>query len=93
VRPYKQFKPPPPPNQLNQLKAMLRIRIQVYPHHFGKLDPDLDPHQNGKLGPDPDPHQSDKQDPDPDSHQSEKVEALESHFRALEVPNRGRSEW
>jgi hypothetical protein len=38
------------------------------PHHFGKLDPDLDshPHQSGKL--------------DPDLHQSKKVEALESFW-------------
>ncbi len=39
---------------------------------------------------DPDPHQSEKldpMDPDLDSHKSEKVEALESHFGALEGPN------
>jgi hypothetical protein len=47
--------------------------------HFGKLDPD------------PDPHQSEKQDPDP--HQSENVEALESHFKALEGSNLEKSEW
>jgi hypothetical protein len=60
------------------------------PHHFGKLDPDLDPHphQSGKL--DPDLHKSEKQDPDP--HQSEKLEALEGHFGALEGPNLGKRE-
>jgi hypothetical protein len=40
------------------------------PHHFGKLDPDLDSH----------PHQSEKLDPDPHPHQSKKVEALESFW-------------
>jgi hypothetical protein len=29
--------------------AVLRIRIRMDPHHFGKLDP----HQVGKLAPDP----------------------------------------
>ncbi len=42
---------------------------------------DLEPHQIGKL----DPDQSEKIDPDP--HQSEKVEAVESHFGALEDPS------
>ncbi len=48
---------------------------------LGKLDPDLDPEQSGKL------------DPDPEPHQSEKVEALESHFGALEGLNLEKSEW
>jgi hypothetical protein len=52
-------------------------------HHFGKLNPD--PHQSGKL--DPGQHQSEKYDLD--LQQSEEVEALEGHFRALEVPNLG----
>jgi hypothetical protein len=52
----------------------------VYPHHFGKLDPDLDPHQSGK------------QDPD-QTESGETVEALEGHFGTLEGPNLGKSEW
>ncbi len=39
---------------------MLRIRIRVDPHHFGKLDPDPDPHESGKLDPDLYPQQSEK---------------------------------
>jgi hypothetical protein len=56
---------------LDVSNSVLRIRILMDPHHFGKLDPD--PHHSGRL--DPDPHQSEKQDPDP--HQSEKEEAFE----------------
>jgi hypothetical protein len=41
----------------------------------------MDRHNFGKLN--PDEHQSGKPDPD----QSEKMEALESHFGALEGPN------
>jgi hypothetical protein len=41
-------------------KQMLRIRIRMDPHQFGK--------------PDPDPHQSKKQGPDP--HQSQLLEAV-----------------
>jgi hypothetical protein len=59
------------------LRAVLRFRIRMDPHHFGKLDPD--PHQSRKL--DPDPHQSGKLDPDP--HQSKKMK--EGQFGALEA--------
>jgi hypothetical protein len=34
--------------------AVLRVRIRMDPHHFGKLDPD--PHQSEKPDADPDPH-------------------------------------
>jgi hypothetical protein len=40
------------------LHPVLRIRICVDPHHYGKLDPDKDPHQSEKQDPVPDPHQS-----------------------------------
>jgi hypothetical protein len=49
---------------------MLRIRIRINPHQFGK--PDTDPHQSKK--PAPDPHQSKKQGPD--LHQSRLLEAV-----------------
>ncbi len=35
--------------------SVLRVRIRIDPHLFGKLDPDPDSHQSEKL--DPDPHQ------------------------------------
>jgi hypothetical protein len=58
-----------------RLSSVLRIRIHMDPHHFGKLDPD--------------PHRSEKQDPDP--HEIKKVEAFDGHFGALEGPNLGKS--
>ncbi len=47
--------------------SVLRIRIRMDPHNFGKLDPN--PHHSGKL------------DPDLNPHQSEKVEALEGYLK------------
>jgi hypothetical protein len=73
----------------NIFLTVLRIRIRMDPHYFGKLDPD--PHQSRKLDQYLDPHQSEKQDPDPQI--SEKVEALEVHFGALKVPNLEKSNW
>ncbi len=49
---------------------------------YSIVDPDLDP----------DPHNFGKLNLDPYPHQSEKVEALDGHFRALEVPILEKSE-
>ncbi len=63
------------------IKPVLRIRIRMDPHHFGKLDPDLP--QSGKL--DPNPHQSEKKGSG--SASKCKGGSLGGSFWSIEGPN------